>query len=129
MGERRIATCEACKAAFVPTVGTRGRYCSWSCYLADPAGRDQRGAKNNNWRGGLTSKPYRYKRFVERHPDKVRAHKMVRTARLSGRLKPGPCERCGAEQAHAHHDDYSKPLDVRWLCRGCHAKEHTRAVP
>lgn len=29
-------------------------------------------------------------------------------------------------EVHAHHDDYSKPLDVWWLCRQCHAAEHTQ---
>lgn len=33
-----------------------------------------------------------------------------------GRLVRKPCEACGSEKSQAHHDDYSKPLDVRWFC-------------
>ena len=35
-----------------------------------------------------------------------------------------PCEICGAEKAEAHHDDYSKPLEIRWLCFKCHRQWH-----
>lgn len=31
-----------------------------------------------------------------------------------------PCEVCGGLNVEAHHEDYSKPLEVRWLCRGKH---------
>lgn len=31
---------------------------------------------------------------------------------------------CGSRNAQAHHDDYSRPLDVTWLCPSCHAAEH-----
>lgn len=41
-----------------------------------------------------------------------------------GHLIPQPCELCGAEKAEKHHEDYSKPLEVRWLCRWCHLEEH-----
>jgi hypothetical protein len=37
---------------------------------------------------------------------------------------PEPCERCGAPDAEKHHDDYSRPLAVRWLCRSCHLALH-----
>lgn len=35
-----------------------------------------------------------------------------------------PCRDCGSEKSEAHHEDYSKPLEVIWLCRGCHLKLH-----
>jgi len=35
------------------------------------------------------------------------------------------CSACRKEAlTHGHHDDYSKPLDVRWLCKPCHDKHH-----
>lgn len=37
-----------------------------------------------------------------------------------------PCEVCGAEKSEAHHDDYTKPLSVRWLCRSHHRLHHER---
>lgn len=59
-----------------------------------------------------------------RSPEKVRARWMVRDALKYGKLTRQPCETCGEPQAEAHHDDYSKPLDVRWLCSRCHAAVH-----
>lgn len=41
-----------------------------------------------------------------------------------GRLVRRPCEVCGLLDSQMHHDDYSKPLEVRWLCRPCHLKLH-----
>lgn len=41
-----------------------------------------------------------------------------------GKLIKQPCERCGDPDSQMHHDDYSLPLDVRWLCRPCHLKLH-----
>ncbi|EEE04594.1 gene 26 protein [Burkholderia multivorans CGD2M] len=35
-----------------------------------------------------------------------------------------PCEVCGAEKADAHHDDYSKPLEIQWLCHSHHMLRH-----
>jgi len=46
----------------------------------------------------------------------------VRTGRIS---KPTECRRCGnVSRLNGHHHDYSKPLDVEWLCNRCHGKEH-----
>jgi len=59
----------------------------------------------------------------KRHPERVRAHSAVARALRSGRLKKQPCEECGSKDVHAHHDDYSKPLEVRWLCPLHHGAE------
>lgn len=57
------------------------------------------------------------------------AQSLVVKAKREGRLKVLPCERCGSKKRiHAHHDDYTKPLDVIWLCSSCHCKLHAIAV-
>lgn len=43
-----------------------------------------------------------------------------------GVLQQQPCISCGSADSVMHHHDYSKPLDVTWLCRPCHAKEHEK---
>jgi hypothetical protein len=51
-------------------------------------------------------------------------HDAVSTGRL---IKPNNCEACGKVcNPHGHHRDYSKPLEVVWLCRACHFKEHRK---
>jgi hypothetical protein len=38
---------------------------------------------------------------------------------------PERCSSCNEEkELEAHHSDYSKPLEVVWLCRKCHRHEH-----
>jgi hypothetical protein len=61
----------------------------------------------------------------KKHPEKMRAKDKVKYAVRIGRLVRQPCEVCGSTtNVHAHHDDYSKPLDVRWLCYEHHMEVH-----
>lgn len=65
------------------------------------------------------------RRVVERNrrdPQKHRASLYVSCAVYFGDLQKQPCEKCGATKTEAHHDDYSKPLEVRWLCKTHHAE-------
>jgi hypothetical protein len=65
-------------------------------------------------------------RWRAQNPDKKRAHDRVAKALRTGTLvRPERCEICGtAARVHGHHEDYAKPLEVRWLCPGCHGAAH-----
>lgn len=58
---------------------------------------------------------------------KEQARRKVHNAIRTGSMKRLPCEACGNKQTDAHHDDYSKPLEVRWLCRSHHSEFHNKA--
>ncbi len=58
------------------------------------------------------------------HRTEALANHAVQNAVRTGRLSKGPCEICGNPKAHGHHDDYSKPLEVRWLCALHHKQLH-----
>jgi hypothetical protein len=66
--------------------------------------------------------------FLDRYPAKRAAHVATGNAIRDGRLVREPCEVCGA-RAQAHHDDYAKPLEVRWLCPMHHAEWHKHNTP
>ena len=59
-------------------------------------------------------------RYNQKHPERKAATVTVNNAVRDGRLKKQPCEVCGAVKVEAHHDDYTKPLEVRWLCNKHH---------
>jgi hypothetical protein len=64
------------------------------------------------------------RKWTAKNPEKRRAHAKVWNALKRGLLTKLPCSVCGEERAQAHHDDYSRPLDVRWLCSVHHADVH-----
>lgn len=66
----------------------------------------------------------RWRRSNAKYPMKYKARTALGNAIRDGRIARQPCERCGAARAQAHHDDYRRPLDVRWLCSRCHGAEH-----
>lgn len=50
----------------------------------------------------------------QRRKDIARSYASVYKRR--GKLVRRPCALCGSADSQMHHEDYSKPLDVTWLC-------------
>jgi ribosomal protein S27AE len=55
---------------------------------------------------------------------KVDARAKVNSAIARGKIQRQPCEMCLADKAQAHHEDYTQPFAVRWLCNECHQEHH-----
>ena len=129
-GQRRLcvaAVCQLCGLEFsaiayeVKRGG--GKFCSRNCQRAFQARENANAMRVDLER---SERNERWKRSV---PQEVHAaHDAVETAIANGSLTRQPCEKCGAIRVDAHHDDYSRPFFVRWLCRGHHL-EHHRSSP
>jgi len=77
--------------------------------------------------GRISSKEVKKKgqdAWYQRNKKKKYTHSCVSYALKSGKLIRQPCEVCNEPRVQAHHDDYSKPLDVKWLCVKHHAERH-----
>lgn len=58
----------------------------------------------------------RQMRWYALNKHKVKAHLAVKQALYKGLLVRQNCEFCDSPKSQAHHPDYNKPLEVRWLC-------------
>lgn len=80
------------------------------------------GSKFKAKRGTRRCHPCAFARWEAQLQIGAQVHRAIRV----GTLVRKPCEVCGAAKTDAHHDDYSKPLAVRWLCRRHHQQHHGR---
>ena len=72
------------------------------------------------WRNKTQSKIYK-----EKKPTGIyQIYQVVKIAVRHGVLTPMPCRICKCIDVVAHHEDYSKPLEVLWYCRRHHARLH-----
>lgn len=112
MGDGHIGKCKECTKTDV-----RRRYYDPESRLKIIAYERER-FKNPERKKNISK--YRAKMKIKnRH--KFKAWYAVSNALRNGKLKKLPCEICRSKNnLNAHHDDYSKPLQVRWLCRYHH---------
>ena len=88
--------------------------------------REKERIRQKEWR---KNNPELYRKWVRdwqiKNREKINAHAKVNRAVKSGKLIRGEfCEICNKKcKTEGHHEDYSKPLSVNWLCRGCHARK------
>lgn len=87
--------------------------------------RKRRQAKDRHFLDRKLAAWHRYAAKPESRA-KIAARNAIKHLCRTGKIQRGQCEVCRAPNAHAHHEDYSRPLDVRWLCSTCHGREHRR---
>lgn len=114
-----VKTCAACPTTFKAN-SNHQKYCP-------PCKPKVRKEKNKLWQHDHYMKNQEQKLEASRSynkSEKGRASQMLRDAVRQGKIKRQPCEVCNEPEAQGHHDDYSKPLEVRWLCARHHRENH-----
>jgi hypothetical protein len=99
-------TCSKCSGYLEPDRIGRQRYC----------------LKCNNEANRNSRPKYNDLSDDEKLKSNIRAKVKMRIRR--GLIKRLPCEICGNPKSEAHHDDYSKIYEVRFLCRKHHNEYH-----
>lgn len=57
---------------------------------------------------------------------KANCRSYLNTYLKRGVINKQPCIICNNMNTEAHHEDYTKPLDVKWMCRECHLSHHMK---
>lgn len=88
--------------------------------------REYKRIYNAKWRkeNGYPSE----KKHKEKYPEKYRARQAHNAFIYRGKIKREPCIVCGEIKSQAHHEDYSKPHDIIWLCGIHHKKVHMSSL-
>ena len=83
---------------------------------------------NSEWR-----KEHKYStdiKWNEENPEKRKASRLLQYAVRTKMIDRKPCAMCGKKnKIVGHHPDYSKPLEVIWLCGVHHSEIHRKRVP
>lgn len=130
-----VGMCRACSSCGCEIIITevmcrRSKYVCRPCESARAVeyarkNREKKRAWNNAYHAKISGeRAEATRRYRARNPEKRAAHQAVQTATRNGSLARLPCEVCGEVKSHAHHDDYSKPLEVKWLCHTHHMERH-----
>jgi ABC-type Fe3+-citrate transport system substrate-binding protein len=130
-----IKACKHCGCEFESGKGNR-RYCSDECFAIVRAEqkRDEYERNIETHKKSMKNyyelhKPEFYQataRMRAKYPEKARARNyMSKLVQRKGFKYPEHCENCNSTGIiHAHHPDYNKPKEVKFLCIVCHNDEH-----
>ena len=124
-----LSSCKECKRAYARANRAKRvdyyRQFDRDRHANNQSRRDYDHAQSRQWR---KDNPKRHAQLTAewrlRNPEKYQAHIILNNAKNSGKISPMSCAHCDNPKTDAHHHDYSRPLDVTWLCHRCHAQRH-----
>ena len=135
----REAVCPKCDTSFKILIGHRNqKCCSWECLKHGRTPEEQRAfCRDMKLKYYATPKGKSIIKKIVANQSKKDRNNLKRNARaaISRHLKKGSiikphacveCKETRVVRLEAHHDDYRKPLDVRWLCTVCHSLSHKK---
>lgn len=131
MADGRLNKCKECNKTDVRE-NRKANIEHYRKYDANRAMRKDRVAARRAYQqtpAGKASLAKAKRKFRENNPIKYGAHCVVNNAVRDGKItKPDNCLICWRTgvRLHGHHDDYAKPLEVRWLCTTCHQEWHAK---
>lgn len=112
---------------------------SWLCklcvkdYRQDGNGHESVLRAAKKFRDSPAGREYRrsyMRKFGAKYREKYKAEGKIKARSLARyHVKKLPCKVCGDKKTQAHHHDYSKPLDVTWLCSKHHSETHHGFAP
>lgn len=127
---REDRICNKCGGGFRVYPFSKRVFCSWKCFayvksMSEEDRRNFKTAKHKEWLKNPGARELERKLIREsimRYPEKQKARSILNYRVRNGEiLKPKKCSICDKKKRiEGHHEDYTKPLDVVWCCRGCH---------
>ncbi len=121
--------CTKCGADFEPTPG-QAKKKWWYCRACRSATWKREHDVYPTYRKTHLKERRAWVREFEKRPhekEKRKSRIAAQQAFKSGKITKTLCQRCGGESCEMHHNDYSKPLEVIWVCKPCHAAIHKAA--
>ena len=119
--------CKVCQSEYDKArANNKDRVLAREKYAKTDSGRDARNRARKKWANENKDKAYDItKSYRKNNPKKYKAHGKVAYEVKKGNLTAKPCVVCSKTgDVQAHHDDYDRPLDVRWLCARHHSEWH-----
>lgn len=121
--EPKEVNCEKCGSGDVRVYHRKGRKPKRICRPCERKRQRQYVRAPRPYTGKYYPSMLAYKK---RHPERERARQRVaRLVRVGKLIRPNSCPKCGiSTKVEAHHEDYTKPEQVNWMCKKCHGVEH-----